>query len=351
MRFLASTAYSPVLLGTIEHFDLIKGGFLVRIFGSQIGFIAAIVFFVVAGAGHTPANAQVYVSFNPPPLLPTYEQPALTVPNETWMPGYWALGQSGFYWVPGTWVQAPATGLLYTPGYWGQSPTQTGYSWNQGYWAPQVGYYGGVNYGAGYYGTGYVGGGWQGNVYRYNTAVTNVNPVIIRNVYVNRTVIVRNVTRVSYVGPGGLHYRPTPAQLSVERMRHYPLTPAQREHVVEASRDRNLFYSVNRGRPNVVAVARPLSPTNRPADFKPVAAHEPANVSVHTAAKPAAKPEAKPEAKPVVHHAAPAPHAAPKPAPHPAAKPAPHAAPKSAAKTTEKAPEGAPHPEKAPEKP
>ncbi len=82
------------------------------------------------------------------------------------------MGPAGYYWVPGTWVQAPQPGLLWTPGYWGYQQQQNNYTWNQGYWGQNVGYYGGINYGAGYYGNGYVGGGWYGNAFRYNTAVT-----------------------------------------------------------------------------------------------------------------------------------------------------------------------------------
>jgi len=36
-----------------------------------------------------------------------------------WQPGYWGFGPFGFFWVPGTWVQAPQPGYLWTPGYWG----------------------------------------------------------------------------------------------------------------------------------------------------------------------------------------------------------------------------------------
>ena len=78
----------------------------------------------------------------------------------------------------------------------GLQQQQNNYAWNQGYWGSNVGYYGGVNYRyfAGYYGTGYVGGQWYGNEFRYNTAVT-LYPQYVRNVYVNRTVVVHNVNR------------------------------------------------------------------------------------------------------------------------------------------------------------
>jgi hypothetical protein len=258
-------------------------------------------------------NAQVYVSLFAPPLMPDYVQPAVTTPNAIWTPGYWAWGSAGYYWVPGTYMTSPAVGLMWTPGYWGANTGGAGYMWNPGYWGQNVGYYGGINYGGGYYGTGYAGGGWYGNAFRYNTAVTPVNTSYIRNVYVNKTVIVRNVNRYSYNGPGGVRMHPNAQQLAIARERHVGLTPAQRAHITEAQQDRNLYAKVNHGKPAETAVAHPLTTANRPADFKPLTAADktPANKPM---AKPAAKSEMKPASKPATH-------TAPKPEPKPAAKP------------------------------
>jgi hypothetical protein len=290
---------------------------------------------VLLSAIPTPSPAQLFVNIAAPPLLPTYTQPPVTAANEIWVPGYWAYGQNGYYWVPGYWATPPATGLVYTPGYWGDA--SNGFTWNQGYWGQNVGYYGGVNYGAGYYGNGYVGGQWAGPVYRYNTAVTNVAPAVIRNVYVNRTFVVRNVTRVSYYGGvHGLRIGPTPAQVALFRERRIAITAAQREHIVEAARDRNLLLAVNRGRPDVVVVQHPLSAANRPPNFTPETAHGASSAAaapahnanaaaapVHHAAAPAPVHHAA-AAPPPVHHAA----AAPPPVHHAAAAPPPvhHAA-------------------------
>ncbi|HTU82381.1 MAG TPA: YXWGXW repeat-containing protein, partial [Candidatus Acidoferrales bacterium] len=206
------------------------------------------------------ASAQLFVGFNigtPPPPLPYYSQPALSVPGQMWQPGYWGWGPAGYYWVPGTWVTPPSTGTYWTPGYWGYN--NGGYAWNNGYWGPSVGYYGGINYGFGYPGTGYVGGMWNNGAFAYNTAVTNVNQRVVRNVYVNRTVVVRHVVnRYSYNGPGGVIARPTAAQLAYARERHIAATRLQVEHARIASEDRSLYASVNRGRPPVTAVARPI---------------------------------------------------------------------------------------------
>jgi len=250
-----------------------------------------------------PTNAQLYVSFSAPPLIPEYQQPPVSNPNYQWIPGYWGQGQYGYYWVPGTWMPAPQVGFLWTPGYWGYQQQQNNYAWNQGYWGPNVGYYGGINYGAGYYGNGYVGGGWYGNAFRYNTAVTSVNPQYIRNVYINKTVIVHNVNRYGYNGPGGVRMHPDAQQLAWAREPHVGLTPMQRAHITEAQQDRSLYATVNHGKPSTVVASHPFTATNRPADFKPLvatggtsskAASEPAHKSApnpKSAAKPAAPPQ------------------------------------------------------------
>jgi hypothetical protein len=245
-----------------------------------------------------PSSAQLYVGFSAPPPMPEYQQPPVSNPNYQWMPGYWGQGQNGYYWVPGTWMAAPQVGLLWTPGYWGYQQQQNNYAWNQGYWGQNVGYYGGINYGAGYYGNGYVGGGWYGNAFRYNNAVTSVNPRYVTNVYNNKTVIVHNVNRYGYNGPGGVRMHPDAQQLAWSRERHYGLTSMQRTHIAEAQQDRNLYAKVNHGKPAAVAVARPLSSTNRPADFKPLASVNGTGKSASEAAnKPAPKSAPKPESK------------------------------------------------------
>ncbi len=239
------------------------------------GWAAALLAAICMAAIPLAAPAQVYVGFTigaAPPPLPYYSQPALSVPGEIWQPGYWAWGSAGYYWVPGTWVNPPSTGMYWTPGYWGYN--NGGYAWNNGYWGPQVGYYGGVDYGYGYNGTGYVGGLWNNGVFRYNTAVTAVNPTVVRNVYINRTVVHRTVyvRRYSYNGPGGVRLRPTTAQLTYARERHIAATRAQIEHARIAAQDRNLYASVNHGRPATAAVARPIDSTAKLPHYRPVTA-------------------------------------------------------------------------------
>ncbi len=88
-----------------------------------------------------------------------------------------------------------------------------GYFWNEGYWGPTVGFYGGINYGFGYFGMGFGGGRWDGGHFFYNRAVMNINVTEIHNVY-NTTIDVHNDNHVSYGngGNGGVVARPTPQE-------------------------------------------------------------------------------------------------------------------------------------------
>src|ERR1700722_15596745 len=53
----------------------------------------------------------------PPGPFPDYEQPPCPEDGYLWTPGYWHWGSVGSFWVPGTWVQPPSVGLLWTPDY------------------------------------------------------------------------------------------------------------------------------------------------------------------------------------------------------------------------------------------
>ncbi len=210
----------------------------------------------------TPAAAQIGigVSINvAPPELPVYEQPALPGPGFLWSPGYWAWGGEDYYWVPGTWVEAPQPGLLWTPGYWGWG--DGAYLWHEGYWGPHVGFYGGVNYGFGYGGRGYEGGEWRGGAFFYNRSVNNVpESVHITNVY-NRTVV-NNVTvnRVSFNGgSGGIAARPTAQEAAFAQERHVPPVSAQVHHAEAARAEPALHSNANHGAPAIAATAHPAS--------------------------------------------------------------------------------------------
>ncbi|HEX3940765.1 MAG TPA: YXWGXW repeat-containing protein, partial [Acidobacteriaceae bacterium] len=215
---------------------------------------------VLPAAFSSPAAAQFGVGISVrigPPALPVYEQPVCPGEGYMWTPGYWAWDDDdGYYWVPGTWVEAPQPGLLWTPGYWGWN--DGAYAWNDGYWGPQVGFYGGIDYGYGYGGNGFYGGEWRNNSFYYNTAVMHVNTTEIRNVYVNRTVIVNNNSHVAFNGgQGGVQARPTPQQESYMHEHHTPPVAAQEQQVHAARQNRALFASNNHGRPAVAATAKP----------------------------------------------------------------------------------------------
>ncbi|HTV13985.1 MAG TPA: YXWGXW repeat-containing protein [Acidobacteriaceae bacterium] len=198
----------------------------------------------------------VSVSFGPP-ALPVYDLPPCPADGYLWTPGYWAWDPDyGYYWVPGTWVEAPEPGFLWTPGWWGWG--DGGYIWHEGWWGPQVGFYGGINYGFGYFGVGFVGGRWDGGHFRYNTAVLNVDRTIIRNTYVDRTVIVNNNNHVSFNGgEGGVPARPTPEEERAGQERHMGPVQMQQQHAESARSNPEMRASQNHGAPAVAATSRP----------------------------------------------------------------------------------------------
>src|SRR5580704_487152 len=230
--------------------------------------------------GITPSLSSAFVSITiaPPPLV-EYEQPLCPGDGYLWEPGYWAWGDDDYYWVPGVWFETPEVGFLWTPGYWGFE--DSAYIWHVGFWGPHCGFYGGINYGFGYYGSGFVGGIWSGGVFRYNTAVVRV-PGGFRNVYVNRTVIRINNSRVAFNGGhGGLSARPTLAQRAAYARRRFGPTSTQLAHQRVAAADRNMYDRYNHGRPAVGAASRPFSASNRPAHFTAIHNTTVHNTTVH----------------------------------------------------------------------
>lgn len=226
-----------------------------RWFGSLL-LACALTAMPVAGTAQVSIGVSIGVA---PPMLPVYEQPICPAPNYIWTPGYWAWGDYGYYWVPGTWIEPPAVGLLWTPGYWGWG--SGAYAFHAGYWGPTVGFYGGVDYGFGYNGRGFYGGRWVGNSFSYNTAVVNVNRTVIRNTYIDRTVIVnRTANRVSFNGGhGGLAARPTAAQVQAEHGRRFGPIATQERQANLARETKVNYYSANHGAPPRAAMARPAA--------------------------------------------------------------------------------------------
>jgi hypothetical protein len=259
-----------------------------------------LVFALLMSVFPASSHAQIAISVNfAPPALPVYEQPICPQANLMWTPGNWAYDSDygDYYWVPGAWVPAPYVGALWTPSYWGWN--NGNYAFNQGYWGPEVGYYGGVDYGGGYLGIGFAGGMWQGGVFAYNTAVVNVNTTVIHNTYVNRTIIetntVSNPNHVAYSGgPGGVRHEPTAREQAAMHQHHTPPTRYQTAHVAAARADKASFAKANGGHPRTLAIAKPL-PAARvtpPAGVK-TAARAPAPAS-RTAPRTEARTTAKP---------------------------------------------------------
>jgi len=211
--------------------------------------LAALLF---VGLSLTFSFAQVGISIGiAPPPIPIYTQPYPPGPGYIWTPGYWAY-DSGYYWVPGAWVLPPRIGFLWTPGYWGYNGSN--YYFNQGYWGPTVGFYGGVNYGWGYTGRGYYGGRWVGNTFRYNRAVTRVNTAVIHNTYVNRNVIRNTGSRTSFNGPGGTTAKATAQEEATAKAEHISATSAQQSRLEAAKNSPDLRVANNQGKPKADAI-------------------------------------------------------------------------------------------------
>jgi hypothetical protein len=212
--------------------------------------LAALLF---AGLPLASSSAYVAVSVGiAPPAIPIYQQPYCPASGYIWTPGYWAYSDFGYYWVPGVWVLPPRVGFLWTPGYWGYRGGH--YYFNDGYWGSTVGFYGGINYGFGYTGYGYYGGQWAGNTFRYNTAVTRVNTTVITNTYADRAALNKTGSRAGFNGPGGAKARPTSQQQAAAKAEHVGATSEQQSRVEAAKNNPALHAKNNKGKPNAEAI-------------------------------------------------------------------------------------------------
>jgi hypothetical protein len=291
-----------------------------------------------------PAHAQadvLYTASAAPPVLPVYSQPPIPGLGYIWIPGYWAWDGTEFYWVPGYWELPPAADLLWTPGYWGWNDVDNDYAYYSGYWAPTVGFYGGVDYGFGYPGEGYYGGYWRNHHFFYNRNVNNLGTAHIATVYSAAVPAPVTPTRVSFNGGrGGATARPTPAQLAILRGPHQAPTAAQIQHRAAASRIASLKYGANHGQPPIAAaqranefpgahVAAGAAAAGAALAAHAAAVHRPPTPAHVAQAGPAVHPGVAAQAAPRIAHAAPRiAHAAPRIA-HAAPRIA-HAAPRIA---------------------
>jgi hypothetical protein len=212
------------------------------------------VLLVLSPVAFAQIGVGISVNFGPP-AIPVYEQPICPTDGYLWTPGYWAYDDGdGYYWVPGTWFEPPQVGFLWTPGYWGWGGSA--FLFHEGYWGPQVGFYGGINYGFGYGGVGYEGGRWEGGRFSYNTYVNRVDTTIIHNTYNSRVTIVSE-NRVSFNGgAGGVEARPTPKEESYATEHHVGPVAAQTQHLQAARSNPELRASANQGKPPIAATAK-----------------------------------------------------------------------------------------------
>jgi hypothetical protein len=193
-----------------------------------------------------------------PPAIPEYEQPAPPEDGLVWTPGYWAWSEDvgDYYWVAGTWMDAPTVGYLWTPGYW--FARRGRFVWQAGYWGPHVGFYGGINYGFGYFGRGFVGGAWRDGRMMYNSAVTNVGQFRSANTYNHPVPNDASIGRMSYSGGGGgTHAQPNAGELAAAGEHHIPPTMAQLQQLRTAHGNPAMRAGFNNGHPSIAAVSRP----------------------------------------------------------------------------------------------
>jgi WXXGXW repeat (2 copies) len=192
-----------------------------------------------------------------PPSLPSYEQPTIPAQGYLWVPGFWAWRKSvsDYFWVPGTWVRPPETGLLWTPPYW--SRVEGGYAFHAGYWAAEVGFYGGIAYGFGYTGKDYQGGRWENGEFSYDRAFNNLGSVHITSAYGQTSAADENSSHVSYNGGRrGVPVGPSPHQQELINIRHVEATAEHQRHFELAAMDRSLYSKLNNGEPAVAATQR-----------------------------------------------------------------------------------------------
>lgn len=204
-----------------------------------------------------------------PPPLPVYTQPPCPADGDLWTPGYWAWDGS-YYWVPGTWVTGPRASLLWTPGYWNWDKGV--FTFREGYWSTEVGFYGGIDYGLGYSGLGFQGGRWDSGHFDYNTAVARVDSSVTHHLY--NTPINDPVSHISYNGgPGGINMIQPPPDPNMPVFStvtvHIPPVSAQIQHAWIARNDPKQRYFANRGAPPVTATSVPLIAIH-PKDLPPV---------------------------------------------------------------------------------
>lgn len=264
--------------------------------------------FVLALSLCAPAGAQISASITvAPPPLPIYAQPMVPGEGYIWAPGYWSWSDDNndYFWVPGTWVLAPSPGDLWTPGYW--SFDSNYYLWHGGYWGPEVGFYGGLNYGYGYAGVGYAGGRWRHGVFGYNSYVSNVSVRYVQDIYNDHPHDPGRADHTSFNGGRyGSTAHATAQQRTARDHAHAEPSLQQQQHERDAQHLPTQFAHGQHVMPQVAATVRPSVFTGGATE--PIHSMPPARVLTVRNSAPSARMQAPPRAEPPpVHRGAPAP--------------------------------------------
>jgi hypothetical protein len=131
---------------------------------------------------------------------------------------------------------------------------------NEGYWGPTVGFYGGINYGFGYFGRGYEGGRWDHGHFFYNSTLNNINHNSMHNFYDTRVNEPGGVNHISYnCGQGGIEARANSQEEAASHDRHVAPLAAQNEHTQTARNNpHNGFPRTTACRPTRAVIAPTL---------------------------------------------------------------------------------------------
>jgi WXXGXW repeat (2 copies) len=78
-----------------------------------------------------PPAASITVPIAPPTPQEEIRPPAPS-PTYVWAPGHWSWNGMQYFWVPGKYVERPASTATYVAGHWEQQPN--GWVWVDGHW-------------------------------------------------------------------------------------------------------------------------------------------------------------------------------------------------------------------------
>lgn len=99
-------------------------------------YLAPRLLFAVAAFGILPmvgcASHDGIYSSSEPPMMEAEDIPRLDPQTETWRPGYWAMQDGQFVWVPGMVLARPSPTAVWKPARWTRH--SFGWSFEPGHW-------------------------------------------------------------------------------------------------------------------------------------------------------------------------------------------------------------------------